>query len=142
MRISNSVNSVIHEHSSDCVVLELCEHFWQLCFNKENECVQRAELNDLQRKFPEDLWKEDLAVFIEELDVSFVLQLFFVVSTCSVSTSTRLNKPFITVSKLLCLLYKQLEIIYWKFSQHIIHHVFLCCDLYSLIVSSCFFAIF
>lgn len=34
--------------------------------------VQRAELNDLQRKSPEDLWKEDLAVFIEELDVSFV----------------------------------------------------------------------
>lgn len=34
--------------------------------------VQRGELNDLQRKTPEDLWKEDLAVFIEELDVSFV----------------------------------------------------------------------
>lgn len=33
-------------------------------------CVQVAELNDLQRKAPEDLWKEDLAVFIEELDVS------------------------------------------------------------------------
>ncbi|XP_034561189.1 DNA topoisomerase 2-beta isoform X2 [Notolabrus celidotus] len=29
---------------------------------------KRSELNDLQRKDPEDLWKEDLAVFIEELD--------------------------------------------------------------------------
>nr|XP_040043897.1 DNA topoisomerase 2-beta isoform X2 [Gasterosteus aculeatus aculeatus] len=29
---------------------------------------KRAELNDLQKKQPEDLWKEDLAVFIEELD--------------------------------------------------------------------------
>ncbi|XP_068560677.1 DNA topoisomerase 2-beta isoform X1 [Cebidichthys violaceus] len=29
---------------------------------------KRAELNDLQKKLPEDLWKEDLAVFIEELD--------------------------------------------------------------------------
>lgn len=34
--------------------------------------IQRGELNDLQRKSPEDLWKEDLAVFVEELDVSFV----------------------------------------------------------------------
>lgn len=35
-------------------------------------CVvqQKGELNELQRKSPEDLWKEDLAVFIEELDVS------------------------------------------------------------------------
>lgn len=33
--------------------------------------VQRGELNDLQKKSPEDLWKEDLAVFINELDVSF-----------------------------------------------------------------------
>lgn len=33
---------------------------------------QRGELSDLQRKYPEDLWKEDLAIFIEELDVSFV----------------------------------------------------------------------
>lgn len=44
--------------------------------NKVNVCwsgVQRGELNDLQKKYPEDLWKEDLAVFIEELDVSFVL---------------------------------------------------------------------
>ncbi|KAF1381245.1 hypothetical protein PFLUV_G00151610 [Perca fluviatilis] len=29
---------------------------------------KRAELNDLQKKHAEDLWKEDLAVFIEELD--------------------------------------------------------------------------
>ncbi|XP_058475519.1 DNA topoisomerase 2-beta isoform X1 [Solea solea] len=28
---------------------------------------KRGELNDVQRKVPEDLWKEDLAVFIEEL---------------------------------------------------------------------------
>lgn len=32
--------------------------------------VQRGELSDLQHKCPEDLWKEDLAVFVEELDVS------------------------------------------------------------------------
>lgn len=32
--------------------------------------LQKAELNELQRKSSEDLWKEDLAVFIEELDVS------------------------------------------------------------------------
>lgn len=31
--------------------------------------VQRGELNELQRKSPEDLWKEDLAVFVEELEV-------------------------------------------------------------------------
>uniref|UniRef100_A0A3Q3W8U2 DNA topoisomerase 2 n=1 Tax=Mola mola TaxID=94237 RepID=A0A3Q3W8U2_MOLML len=29
---------------------------------------KRAELNDLQGKYPEDLWKDDLSVFIEELD--------------------------------------------------------------------------
>ncbi|XP_070777394.1 DNA topoisomerase 2-beta isoform X2 [Enoplosus armatus] len=29
---------------------------------------KRGELNDLQKKYPEDLWKDDLAVFIEELD--------------------------------------------------------------------------
>ncbi|KAL3044252.1 hypothetical protein OYC64_003987 [Pagothenia borchgrevinki] len=29
---------------------------------------KRSELNDLDKKSPEDLWKEDLAVFIEELD--------------------------------------------------------------------------
>ena len=32
--------------------------------------AQTAELSDLERKSSEDLWKEDLAVFIEELDVS------------------------------------------------------------------------
>uniref|UniRef100_A0A665UQ85 DNA topoisomerase 2 n=1 Tax=Echeneis naucrates TaxID=173247 RepID=A0A665UQ85_ECHNA len=32
--------------------------------------IKRGELNDLQRKSSEDLWKEDLAIFIEELDVS------------------------------------------------------------------------
>lgn len=31
--------------------------------------MQRGELNELQRKSPEDLWKEDLAVFVEELEV-------------------------------------------------------------------------
>ncbi|XP_028251813.1 DNA topoisomerase 2-beta [Parambassis ranga] len=30
--------------------------------------IKRVELNDLQKKSSEDLWKEDLAVFIEELD--------------------------------------------------------------------------
>ncbi|XP_041759268.2 DNA topoisomerase 2-beta-like isoform X2 [Coregonus clupeaformis] len=30
--------------------------------------IKKGELNELQRKSPEDLWKEDLAVFIEELD--------------------------------------------------------------------------
>ncbi|XP_051811756.1 DNA topoisomerase 2-beta isoform X2 [Acanthochromis polyacanthus] len=30
--------------------------------------VKKGELNDLQKKSPEDLWKEDLAVFIEELN--------------------------------------------------------------------------
>ncbi|XP_066531140.1 DNA topoisomerase 2-beta [Hoplias malabaricus] len=30
--------------------------------------MKKAELNDLQRKVSEDLWREDLAVFIEELD--------------------------------------------------------------------------
>lgn len=38
--------------------------------------MQRGELNDLQRKSSEDLWKEDLAVFIEELDVSSLFQQF------------------------------------------------------------------
>ncbi|KAI4797440.1 hypothetical protein KUCAC02_025075 [Chaenocephalus aceratus] len=32
---------------------------------------KRSELNDLDKKSPEDLWKEDLAVFIEELDASY-----------------------------------------------------------------------
>lgn len=36
--------------------------------------VQVAELNDLQKKSPDELWKEDLAVFIEELDVSLQKQ--------------------------------------------------------------------
>lgn len=31
--------------------------------------MQRGELNELQRKSPEDLWKQDLAVFVEELEV-------------------------------------------------------------------------
>ncbi|MBN3325670.1 TOP2B topoisomerase, partial [Atractosteus spatula] len=30
--------------------------------------VKKSEVNDLQRKSPVDLWREDLAVFIEELD--------------------------------------------------------------------------
>uniref|UniRef100_A0A4W4HGF2 DNA topoisomerase 2 n=1 Tax=Electrophorus electricus TaxID=8005 RepID=A0A4W4HGF2_ELEEL len=30
--------------------------------------IKKGELNELQRKVPEDLWREDLAVFIEELD--------------------------------------------------------------------------
>uniref|UniRef100_A0A3Q3NNP3 DNA topoisomerase 2 n=1 Tax=Labrus bergylta TaxID=56723 RepID=A0A3Q3NNP3_9LABR len=30
--------------------------------------IKRGELQELQRKSPEDLWKEDLAVFVEELD--------------------------------------------------------------------------
>ncbi|KAJ7991464.1 hypothetical protein DPEC_G00284130 [Dallia pectoralis] len=30
--------------------------------------LKKGDLNELQRKSPEDLWKEDLAVFIEELD--------------------------------------------------------------------------
>ncbi|XP_015259935.1 PREDICTED: DNA topoisomerase 2-beta [Cyprinodon variegatus] len=46
---------------------------WCLTKEKVDELLKqrdqkRAELNDLQRKSPEDLWKEDLAVFIEELD--------------------------------------------------------------------------
>lgn len=47
--------------------------------------VQRGELNDLQKKHPEDLWREDLAVFIEELDVSFVFQPFTVIHVLSVT---------------------------------------------------------
>lgn len=35
--------------------------------------VQRGELNELQKKSPEDLWKEDLAVFVEELEVHLLL---------------------------------------------------------------------
>lgn len=31
--------------------------------------VQRGELKELQQKSPEDLWKEDLAAFVEELEV-------------------------------------------------------------------------
>ncbi|XP_045913852.1 DNA topoisomerase 2-beta isoform X3 [Micropterus dolomieu] len=46
---------------------------WCLTKEKVEELLKqrdqkRAELNDLQRKHPEDLWKDDLAVFIEELD--------------------------------------------------------------------------
>ncbi|TKS89050.1 DNA topoisomerase 2-beta [Collichthys lucidus] len=46
---------------------------WCLTKEKVEELLKqrdqkRAELNDLQKKAPEDLWKEDLAVFIEELD--------------------------------------------------------------------------
>ena len=35
-------------------------------------CVfaQKVELDDVQLKSPDDLWKADLAVFVEELDVS------------------------------------------------------------------------
>ncbi|XP_026206015.1 DNA topoisomerase 2-beta isoform X2 [Anabas testudineus] len=46
---------------------------WCLTKEKVEELLKqrdhkRGELNDLQRKSPEDLWKEDLAIFIEELD--------------------------------------------------------------------------
>ncbi|XP_034748008.1 DNA topoisomerase 2-beta isoform X3 [Etheostoma cragini] len=46
---------------------------WCLSKEKVEELLKqrdhkRTELNDLQKKQPEDLWKEDLAVFIEELD--------------------------------------------------------------------------
>ncbi|XP_028453802.1 DNA topoisomerase 2-beta isoform X2 [Perca flavescens] len=46
---------------------------WCLSKEKVEELLKqrdhkRAELNDLQKKHAEDLWKEDLAVFIEELD--------------------------------------------------------------------------
>ncbi|XP_041811415.1 DNA topoisomerase 2-beta isoform X1 [Chelmon rostratus] len=46
---------------------------WCLTKEKVEELLKqrdqkRGELNDLQKKYPEDLWKEDLAVFIEELD--------------------------------------------------------------------------
>ncbi|XP_071355408.1 DNA topoisomerase 2-beta isoform X1 [Trachinotus anak] len=46
---------------------------WCLTKEKVEELLKqrdqkRGELNDLQRKSSEDLWKEDLAVFIEELD--------------------------------------------------------------------------
>ncbi|KAE8282358.1 DNA topoisomerase 2-beta [Larimichthys crocea] len=46
---------------------------WCLTKEKVEELLKqrdqkRAELNDLQKKAPEDLWKDDLAVFIEELD--------------------------------------------------------------------------
>ncbi|XP_056154222.1 DNA topoisomerase 2-beta isoform X1 [Lampris incognitus] len=46
---------------------------WCLTKEKVDELLKqrdhkRGELNDLQRKESEDLWKEDLAVFIEELD--------------------------------------------------------------------------
>ncbi|XP_030002971.1 DNA topoisomerase 2-beta isoform X2 [Sphaeramia orbicularis] len=46
---------------------------WCLTKEKVDELLKqrdqkRGELNDLQKKSSEDLWKEDLAVFIEELD--------------------------------------------------------------------------
>ncbi|XP_041664909.1 DNA topoisomerase 2-beta isoform X2 [Cheilinus undulatus] len=46
---------------------------WCLTKEKVEELLKqrdnkRGELHDLQRKSPEDLWKEDLAVFVEELD--------------------------------------------------------------------------
>lgn len=46
---------------------------WCLTKEKVDELLKhrdqkRGELNDLQKKSPEDLWKEDLAIFIEELD--------------------------------------------------------------------------
>lgn len=46
---------------------------WCLTKEKVDELLKqrdqkRSELNDLQKKSSEDLWKEDLAVFIEELD--------------------------------------------------------------------------
>lgn len=46
---------------------------WCLTKEKVEELLKqrdqkRAELNAIQRKVPNDLWKEDLAVFIEELD--------------------------------------------------------------------------
>lgn len=46
---------------------------WCLTKEKVDELLKqrdlkKAELNELQRKCSEDLWKEDLAVFIEELD--------------------------------------------------------------------------
>uniref|UniRef100_A0AAX7SEV5 DNA topoisomerase 2 n=1 Tax=Astatotilapia calliptera TaxID=8154 RepID=A0AAX7SEV5_ASTCA len=53
---------------------------WCLTKEKVDELLKqrdqkRGELNDLQKKSPEDLWKEDLTVFIEELDVSKAIKL-------------------------------------------------------------------
>uniref|UniRef100_A0A4W4HG70 DNA topoisomerase 2 n=1 Tax=Electrophorus electricus TaxID=8005 RepID=A0A4W4HG70_ELEEL len=47
---------------------------WCLTKEKVDEVLKQRdikvrELNELQRKVPEDLWREDLAVFIEELDL-------------------------------------------------------------------------
>jgi len=37
--------------------------------------VQRGELSDIQKKLPDDLWKDDLALFVEELDVSLFVNM-------------------------------------------------------------------
>uniref|UniRef100_A0A4W4HHR6 DNA topoisomerase 2 n=1 Tax=Electrophorus electricus TaxID=8005 RepID=A0A4W4HHR6_ELEEL len=52
---------------------------WCLTKEKVDEVLKQRdikvrELNELQRKVPEDLWREDLAVFIEELDVSTLVK--------------------------------------------------------------------
>lgn len=47
---------------------------WSLTKEKVEELIKQRdtkgrEVNDLKRKSPSDLWKEDLAAFVEELDV-------------------------------------------------------------------------
>lgn len=64
-------------------------------------CVQRGELADLQKKSPEDLWKEDLAIFIEELDVSFSVGMQTKVHSkgflCGVTCRLGCTKPLLSL---------------------------------------------
>uniref|UniRef100_A0A5F9D2M5 DNA topoisomerase 2 n=1 Tax=Oryctolagus cuniculus TaxID=9986 RepID=A0A5F9D2M5_RABIT len=60
---------------------------WYLTKEKKDElCRQRnekeQELETLKRKGPSDLWKEDLAAFIEELEVCAPLQIYIYICVC------------------------------------------------------------
>uniref|UniRef100_A0A4W4HDA3 DNA topoisomerase 2 n=1 Tax=Electrophorus electricus TaxID=8005 RepID=A0A4W4HDA3_ELEEL len=52
--------------------------------------IKKGELNELQRKVPEDLWREDLAVFIEELDVSTA---HYTATSCICLVKGKVGKP-------------------------------------------------
>jgi len=73
--VLSALFTVIHVGMLCLLMFDRCVCWWSQCM-----FVQRSELNGLQKKSSDDLWKEDLAVFIDELDVSSVFVAFFFVS--------------------------------------------------------------
>lgn len=52
----------------NCVLHEIAVYVHELTYFSDY-LIKEQELETLKRKSPSDLWKEDLAAFIEELEV-------------------------------------------------------------------------